>query len=130
MPIMSKTLSSSTVVRYLPSPSRSFVIQGSPIVTEPDLLQAVIVGCPQVGPGIKPCTKITAILVGQAREFLVDGQVPLLEHLQATTDGVPPGFCTTLSNTHSNVAIGAFVLSPQALTLQAAYKTGAPFCEP
>jgi hypothetical protein len=40
-------------------PSQSTAtIQGMPILTVPDLVGAVIVGCPQMGTGIVPCTAV------------------------------------------------------------------------
>lgn len=117
------------VARFMPPPRRSFHIQGSPILTEPDLLKAVIVGCPQVGTGIKPCTRIVQIMLGRARQILVDGEIPLLENLMAMTDGNPPGVCSKTINNTSNAEIGSLFLGPQARTLLTAHERGAPACE-
>ena len=117
-------------VTFLPPPPRSLVIQGSPVLTESDLLNASIVGCTQTGPGVKPCLKISEILIGKSKQILVDRQVPLLEHLQALTDGSPPGFCSKFDNSNSNLQIGRVLLdSPQARALLAARQNAAPFCE-
>jgi hypothetical protein len=40
-------------------------------------MEAVIVGCAQIGPGFKACTKITFILMGRSLQFQVDGEVPI-----------------------------------------------------
>jgi hypothetical protein len=105
-------------------------VQGSPILTEPDLLQAVIVGCAQIGPNVKPCTRVTAILIGRSREIYVDGEIPLLENLTAMTDGFPPGMCYKVSNEASNAEIvGLHLSGSQAQTLQVAREAGTPFCE-
>ena len=41
-------------VMLIPPPFRSLWVMQSPVITEPDLMQAFIIGCPQIGPGIKP----------------------------------------------------------------------------
>lgn len=115
---------------FIPPPRRSFHIEDSPILTEMDLLKATIVGCTQAGPGIKPCTKITKILMGKAREIRVDGEVPLLENLRAATDGTPPGVCSKVINNLSNAKTGSVQLDgAQAQTLITARESGLPFCE-
>lgn len=118
------------IVQFMPAPMRSFHVQGSPILTEPDLLKALIVGCPQIGPGIKPCTRVVQIMLGRAREILVDGEIPLLENLMAMTDGVPPGMCSKIANPTSNAQILMLMLvGAQSDTLVRANKSGKPFCE-
>jgi hypothetical protein len=52
----------------------------SPVVTETDLMETVIVGC----------TKIAAILMGRSLQIQVDGEVPILGSLRAMTDGGLP----------------------------------------
>ena len=44
-------------VVFVPS-QQVAMVGGAPALTMPDLMAATIVGCPQAGPGIKPCTKI------------------------------------------------------------------------
>ena len=117
-------------MQFLPLSPRSLIIKGSPVLTESDLLSSTIVGCTQVGPGIKPWTKISQIVIGKAKQISVDGDIPLLEHLQAMTDGSPPGICSKFDNSNSNLQIGMVQINtPQARTLLAARENVAPFCE-
>jgi hypothetical protein len=109
-----------------PAPQRTMHSMQSPVVTDQDLFKAIIVGCGQVGPGVKPCTKIVQILFGLARTIFVENEeIPILDTLQALTDGSPPGIVTAITDGVSN----AVTTSPQAITLQAAAASGAPFCD-
>src|SRR5213594_2164139 len=94
-------------------PMRSMHIMQSPVLTDQDLLKAFIVGCPQIGPGIKPCTKIIQIIVGRSFQIQVDSETPILESLMALTDGGPPGLVRALDNGQSNAGPG---MLPQAAT--------------
>jgi hypothetical protein len=81
-------------------------VDGSPVLTANDLLmRAFIVGCPQIGPGLKPCLKVISILFGRARNFYVDQNsmqdIPVLETLKAMTDGMVPGLLLVQPNTRS-----------------------------
>src|SRR4051794_6970653 len=89
-------------VMLIPPPFRSLWTMNSPVVTEPDLLKAPIIGCPQIGPGLKPCTKITVILMGKALQIQIDGEVPILDSLRAMTDGSAPGIVTAMYDGGSN----------------------------
>ncbi len=100
---------------------------GSPVVTESDLMRSFIVGCPQVGPFLKPCTRVVAIILGRSQQFFVDNQVPLLDSLLAMTDGVAPGMVRALSNGESNAAPS--MISVQAASLANASESRAAFCE-
>jgi len=114
-------------VILFPPPFRSFNVMQSPALTDMDLLKAMIVGCPQVGIGVKPCTKVVMIIVGRAIQIYVDGETPLLDSLQALTDGIPPGEVTAVTNGESNATPAPHSL--QADTLRNAARTGAPFCQ-
>jgi hypothetical protein len=97
-------------VQLFPPVDRSYYTAGAPIVTDCDLLQAKVV-CPLVGPGLKPCTTMLAILEGECLEFEVDGETPILDTLKAMTDSNPPGFCFALTNGGSNTdALGTLSL--------------------
>lgn len=89
-------------VRLFPPSVRSYYIEGRPVITDMDLLRAVIIGCPQVGPGLKPCTRIVSILMGRALQIKVDGETPILKTLKALTDGVAPGVCAAWTDGNSN----------------------------
>lgn len=114
-------------VMLFPPPLRSFNVMQSPVLTDMDLLRAIIIGCPQVGIGIKPCTKVVMIIVGRAVEIHVDGETPLLDSLQALTDGMPPGEVTAVTNGESNSTPAPH--SFQADNLRNAAAAGAPFCQ-
>jgi hypothetical protein len=113
-------------VMLFPPPLRSLWIMQSPVVTETDLMQAIIIGCPQVGPGLKPCTKITAILMGRSLQIQIDGEVPILDSLRAMTDGGPPGIVSAINDGSSNCTPAP--ISIQAVTMMKAARTGAAFC--
>lgn len=81
------------VVNIQPPAQRSLKINGKLVLCKEDLVGASIQGCMQTGPGLKPCTKVTALLVGESRGVKVDGKTPLLEMVIALTDGSPPGIC-------------------------------------
>lgn len=77
---------------------KAFTINGSPALVEEDVTSASIVGCAQVGPGLKPCMKARTILSGRAAGICADGRTPLLITLQAMTDGNPPGLVCVMSD--------------------------------
>ena len=73
-------------------------IQGGFVLRVSDLLGAPIIGCPQAGPGIKPCTTVLAANPGSwASTVLVAGEPALLDTFTAATDGVPPGIAAVES---------------------------------
>lgn len=113
-------------VLLLPPPFRSLNIMQSPVVTDVDLMQAIIVGCPQIGPGIKPCIKIVSILMGRAIQIHVDGEIPILDSLRAMTDGNPPGLVSAINDGGSNATPAP--ISVQVLTMARAAIAGAAFC--
>jgi hypothetical protein len=72
-------------------------IQGGFVLCVPDLLTMPIVGCPQAGPGIVPCTfVVTPEPVITASPVLGVGGRPAYVAMQigvpgGVTNGVPPG---------------------------------------
>jgi hypothetical protein len=131
-------------VQLFPAPMRSLQIMNSPVVTDMDLTKAMIVGCPQIGTGLKPCTKITSIIAGPANQILVDNERPILMWLTAMTDGNPPGMVTAVNDGGSNATFAlppipdtpgmaggssASAVEAQAESLRNAAQSGAPFCE-
>jgi hypothetical protein len=115
-------------VMMIPPPMRSLYIVESPVVTDVDLYEAMIIGCPQIGPGIKPCLKIIEILMGEAIQIEVDGETPILSSLEAMTDGVPPGMVSAITDGGSNAEPAPF--SIMAMTMSAASAIGAALCHP
>ena len=75
----------------------SVLVGGGPVLCVPDLLTAPIVGCPQAGPGIVPCTMIlvTDPVITASPKVIVAGR-PAYVCAQVgvpggVTNGVPPG---------------------------------------
>jgi len=112
----------------IPPPMRSLSIMQSPVVTDVDLMQAIIIGCPQIGPGVKPCIKITTILMGRAMQIQIDRETPILDSLQAMTDGNPPGLVSAINDGGSNATPAP--MSVQTLAMANAAKSGVAFCPP
>jgi len=115
-------------VMLIPPPMRSLSIMQSPVVTDVDLMQAIIIGCPQIGPGVKPCIKITTILMGRAMQIQIDRETPILDSLQAMTDGNPPGLVSAINDGGSNATPAP--MSVQTLAMANAAKSGVAFCPP
>lgn len=79
-------------------PSQAIVtISGIPILTVPDLVGAAIVGCPQVGPGIVPCTAVvlTDPVISASPTTIIGGKPAYVAATVGApgglTNGVPPG---------------------------------------
>jgi hypothetical protein len=72
---------------------QAVLVQGGPVMCEPDLVGAVIVGCAQApSPATKPCTTVVSTLPGGTSPTLVVGGRPAyVATLTGVTDGVPPG---------------------------------------
>jgi hypothetical protein len=79
----------------------SLTVRNASVVTEEDILmRGMIVGCPQAGPGIKPCMKAVTILLGKTFNLITDRERPLEECFRALSDGVPPGMIYALPMVH------------------------------
>jgi len=50
-----------------------------------------IVGCPNVGPTIKPCTATLKVKQGYSALLRIDGRPVCLDTVTGLTDGTPPG---------------------------------------
>jgi hypothetical protein len=63
---------------------------GGAVVGDRDVLRAPILGCPQAGPGIKPCTKVVSLTPGSTSlKVKVGRQAACVAALSGITDGVP-----------------------------------------
>jgi hypothetical protein len=75
------------------------LVGGAPALGIGDVAGTPIVGCPQAGPGIKPCTTLVSAIPGVSTSLkvLISGQPALVQTIQGMTDGVPPGMiiCTS-----------------------------------
>jgi hypothetical protein len=87
-------------------------MNGIPILCAEDIEGAPIVGCPQIGTGIVPCTVVTTVLAGFVPFFSVDGLRPLLQPFMAMTNGAPPGTIFALNDGGSAVQLGFGVPMP------------------
>jgi hypothetical protein len=69
------------------------LIQGSPVLCEPDLVGSPIAGCPvPASPGSKPCLVVVSTLPGASSlKVKVGGRPAYVSTLSGVTDGVPPG---------------------------------------
>jgi len=74
---------------------KTVLIGGSPVLCEPDLVSAPIVGCPvATSPGSKPCLIVASVIPGPTSTSLkvkVGKKAAYLATLTGLTDGVPPG---------------------------------------
>ena len=79
-------------VQAMPSQQR-VTAGGSPVLCEPDLIGAPIVGCAQPPTTTtKPCTTLVSTLPGSTSlRVSVGGRSVYLATLSGITDGVPPG---------------------------------------
>jgi hypothetical protein len=83
-------------VTIIPGQS-SVQIDGAPVLAGMDLMTCPIVGCPQMGPGIVPCTMIMATepVIMPSESVMVGGMPALTVVAPGTpgglTNGNPPG---------------------------------------
>jgi hypothetical protein len=77
---------------------QTVLIQGSPVLCEPDLVGAPIVGCAQPTTSTtKQCTAVVSTLPGSASLVASAGARPAyLASLRGFTDSVPPGTISVL----------------------------------
>lgn len=61
------------------------------VLVETDPEQRPIVGCPNTGPAIKPCTNTLAVRGGYSDLLRIDGRRVCLDTVTGLTDGTPPG---------------------------------------
>lgn len=66
-------------------------LDGAEVVARDAIIGATIMGCPNVGPGLTPCTAVVSVLAGFSPGVEIDGVTPLLETAMGLTNGVPPG---------------------------------------
>jgi hypothetical protein len=69
------------------------LVGGAPALGIMDVAATPIVGCPQIGLGIKPCTMLISAIPGVSTspKVMVMGQPALVQTITGLTDGVPPG---------------------------------------
>jgi hypothetical protein len=74
------------------APSQSLVrIRGRRVLVDCDPEGRPIVGCPNVGITIKPCTCTLKVQVGYSSLVRIGGRRVCLDSVSGLTDGTPPG---------------------------------------
>lgn len=72
--------------------SQEFVtVEDRLVLVEPDPASRSIVGCPNVGPTIKPCTNTLPVRGGYSIFVRIAGHAICLDTVWGLTDGTPPG---------------------------------------
>jgi len=61
------------------------------VLVEVDPEGRPIVGCPNIGPTIKPCTTTLRVQTGYSDLIRIDGRRACLDTVTGLTDGTPPG---------------------------------------
>ena len=62
-----------------------------PVLVATDPESRPIVGCPTVGPSIKPCTSTLPVQQGYSTFIRIQGRAVCLDTVTGLTDGTPPG---------------------------------------
>lgn len=74
------------------APSQDLVhIDGRRVLVDADPERRPIVGCPNYGPAIKPCTTTLKVQAGYSEWIRIDGHSVCLDAITGFTDGTPPG---------------------------------------
>ncbi len=72
--------------------SQNFVrIKGRRVLVARNPENRTIVGCPNTGPAIKPCTKTLKVTRGYSALVRINGHNVCLSNVTGLTDGTPPG---------------------------------------
>jgi hypothetical protein len=66
-------------------------IAGELVLVQPDPQGRTIVGCPNAGPTIKPCTTTLPVQAGYSAFVRIAGHPVCLDTVWGLTDGTPPG---------------------------------------
>ena len=66
-------------------------VEGRPVLVATNPEKRPIKGCPNVSPGIKPCTQTLKVRAGYSSLLQIDDRPVCLSHLVGLTDGTPPG---------------------------------------
>ena len=73
-------------------PSQTLVtIANQRVLVETDPEKRPISGCPNVGPGIKPCSLTLKVRKGYSELVSIEGRRVCLDTVTGLTDGTPPG---------------------------------------
>lgn len=73
-------------------PTQNLVtIGGRQVLVETDPEGRPILGCPNIGATIKPCTRTLPVQVGYSDWIRIQGKRVCLDTITGLTDGTPPG---------------------------------------
>lgn len=73
-------------------PSQAYVsVEGRRVLVAPDPVGKPILGCPNIGPTLKPCTSTLPVKTGYSSFVRVSGRAVCLDTVRGLTDGTPPG---------------------------------------
>jgi hypothetical protein len=78
------------VVRNVPTQAL-VTVAGRRLLVDADPEGRTIVGCPNVGMAIKPCTCTLTVQVGYSALVRIAGRRACLDSVSGLTDGTPPG---------------------------------------
>ena len=80
-------------VTIVPRQTTVLVSGAGPVLCEPDLVGAPIIGCPLASPGTKPCTTVVSTLpvVSTSLQLAIGGRPAYVAAVNGVTDSVPPG---------------------------------------
>lgn len=78
------------VVQNVPR-QRWVTVDSSPVLLDDDPEGRAVVGCPNVGPTVKPCARTLRVHDGYSAWISVDGHAVVLSDLDGLTDGTVPG---------------------------------------
>lgn len=73
------------------APEGLVFVEGRPVQTDGDPSGRPIGGCPNVGVGIKPCTRTEAVARGRSSFVFILGKPVVRADLAGLTDGTPQG---------------------------------------
>ncbi|MBK8906967.1 MAG: hypothetical protein IPM60_03415 [Rhodospirillales bacterium] len=66
-------------------------VAGRAVLVQSNPESRPIVGCPNVGPTIKPCLQTLKVEKGYSAFVRIDGKAVCLDTVSGLTDGTPPG---------------------------------------
>jgi len=101
---VSKVLTRNAIIQCSHGGTLQIPVQGNKLksggieaITEQQLLRAKIIGCPQTGAGIAPCSGIDQVTAGPSTKLKNNGQAVVLDSLQGVTNGNPSGGLTVVN---------------------------------
>lgn len=78
--------------RVVNVPGQSWVrVSGALVLVDPDPESRKILGCPNAGLTIKPCSETLRVIEGYSPWLAIDGRRIVLSNLDGLTDGTVPG---------------------------------------